>query len=169
MAVAPTREFWLHVLDSKIRATIGNIGDRIGWESDNEVVGPIAYTAKASLLKAVPIILPPERPGVPLYRLVLEHGDFGIHNTTISVDADGKPVVTSLFDWETGCIVPALLSDPLVAVSPVDLIAGVDGEPAVTRIPGDATRSDLETYTRWSQHYLKVSGLQSSRWRRLQP
>ena len=54
------------------------------------------------------------------YRLVLEHGDFGIHNMSITTDADGQPLVTSLYDWETACIVPAILSDLLMAVT-VDL------------------------------------------------
>lgn len=60
--------------------------------------------------------MPKESTEFPLYRLVLEHGDFGIHNTSISRDADGDPLVTSLYDWETACIVPVLLSDPLVAL-----------------------------------------------------
>lgn len=35
---------------------------------------------------------------------VLEHGDFGIHNTTIAVQPSGEPLVTSLYDWETACV-----------------------------------------------------------------
>jgi len=31
---------------------------------------------------------------------------------SITIDANGQPFVTSLYDWETGCIVPAILSDP---------------------------------------------------------
>lgn len=30
LPVAPTREFWLHVMESKINATIRNEGDMIG-------------------------------------------------------------------------------------------------------------------------------------------
>jgi hypothetical protein len=45
-----------------------------------------------------------------LYRLVLEHGDFGIHKMSITIDVRGQPLATSLYDWETGCIVPAILS-----------------------------------------------------------
>ncbi|KAL2066784.1 hypothetical protein VTL71DRAFT_1208, partial [Oculimacula yallundae] len=155
MPVASTREFWMHVLESKINATIKNEGDMIGWKVDEETVGPIALAAKMSLLRALPHILPQETTDVPLYRLVLEHGDFGIHNTSITTDTDGTPIVTSLYDWETGCIVPALLSDPLVAVSPVDLFIDANGGPAVTRIPKDPTPLDLETYADWSRHYFK--------------
>ncbi|KAK4225993.1 hypothetical protein QBC38DRAFT_481553 [Podospora fimiseda] len=159
MPVAPTRKFWMYLLESKIKATIQNEGDMIGWEDDNETVGPIALAAKESLLRAIPYILPVDKATVPeesLYRLVLEHGDFGIHNTAIAVDDDGKPQVTSLFDWETSCIWPALLSDPLVAAGPVDLIVGEDGQPAVTRLPEGATQVDLDTYAAWARHYIQT-------------
>ncbi|CAD6447780.1 9dad758c-46d2-4744-a013-f5a868cf44a7 [Sclerotinia trifoliorum] len=153
--VAPTREFWMHVLESKIKATIQNEGDMIGWEDDAETVGPIALTAKQSLLRAIPHIMPPESTEVSLYRLILEHGDFGIHNTSITKDDNGKPLVTSLYDWETACIVPALLSDPLVAAGPVDLITDKNGGPSVTRIPKNSSLMDLEMYEMWAQHYIK--------------
>lgn len=153
--VAPTGEFWIHVFESKIEATIGNAGDMIGWEDDEETVGPIALEAKHTLLRAIPHIMPSEST-VSLYRLVLEHGDFGIHNTTITQKANGEPFVTSLFDWETACIVPALLSDPLVAVYPVDLTTDEEGKPSLTRIPKDATSEDLETYAVWAGRYIKV-------------
>lgn len=149
--VAPTREFWIHVLESKIQATIRNEGDMIGWEDDEETVGPIALAAKQSLLRVIPHIMPLRSTDVSLYRFVLEHGDFGIHNTSITKDVDGEPLVTSLYDWETACIVPALLSDPLVAAGPVDLITDEEGEPWVTRIPQNPTPMDLETYAVWAR------------------
>ncbi|KAL8948477.1 MAG: hypothetical protein Q9222_005336 [Ikaeria aurantiellina] len=52
--VAPTRRFWVHVLESKIQATIRKEGDLIGWEDDEETVGPVAFKAKQSLLRAIP-------------------------------------------------------------------------------------------------------------------
>lgn len=154
--VAPTREFWLHVFESKIKATIRNEGDMIGWESDNEVVGPVALMAKQSLLRALPHLLPPEDAQLSLYRLVLEHGDFGIHNTSITINTTGEPLITSLYDWETGSIAPALLSDPLVAVGPVDLVVEEVGGPSVTRLPESPTADDLEQYATWARHYIKV-------------
>lgn len=156
MPVAPTREFWLHVLQTKIEATIQNEGDMIGWEGDEETVGPRALAAKRSLLRAIPYIVPLDSEELPLYRLVLEHGDYGIHNTSIATGSDGEPNVTSLYDWETGCIVPALLSDPLVASGPVDLIADGDGRPSVTRLPKESTADELEAFATWSRHYFKV-------------
>jgi hypothetical protein len=79
--VAPTREFSMHVVESKIRATIKNPGDMVGWEDDEETVGPVALAAKQSLLHALPYIIAQENAEGSLYRLILEHGDFGIHNT----------------------------------------------------------------------------------------
>jgi hypothetical protein len=43
---APTKDFWSHVLVTKIEATIGNISDVISWEDDHKVTGPVAYAAK---------------------------------------------------------------------------------------------------------------------------
>jgi hypothetical protein len=109
--VAPTREFWMHVLAIKIEATIGNPRDMIGWEDDEEIFGLVALLAKQSLLSVFPSILPPEDAGGKLCRYVLEHGDYGVHNISVSTSLDGSPLITSLFDWETACIAPALLAD----------------------------------------------------------
>ncbi|KAJ6780650.1 hypothetical protein PWT90_01746 [Aphanocladium album] len=151
--VAPTRDFCLSLFASKINATIRNIGDMIGWESDNVTVGPIAAAAKQSLLRLVPHILPEDDPSGSLYRLVLEHGDFGIHNMTISIDSiSSEALVTSLYDWETGCISPALLSDPEMAVT-VDLNVNADASPSVSRVKADSTTEELEVYAKWARLY----------------
>jgi hypothetical protein len=89
------------------------------------------------------------------YRLVLEHGDFGIHNMTISMNARERPLVTSVYDWETGCIVPALLSEPLMAVT-VDLVPDEDATPSVTRVPDEADGEDRREYMEWAECYFKV-------------
>ncbi|KAJ5761134.1 hypothetical protein N7520_008290 [Penicillium odoratum] len=147
LPVSPTREFWMHVIESKINATIRNEGEIIGWEDDNETVGPVALVAKASLYESSLIsLIPLEHDDQSLYRLVLEHGDFGIHNTTINYVANEKPIVKSLYHWESGCTVPAILSDLLVAVVPVNLTTDDKGGPSVTRLPQDYTQSDLKTY-----------------------
>jgi hypothetical protein len=44
----------------------------------------------------------------------------------------GEPKISSLYGWETGCIVPATLSDPLMAVQ-ADLVTDEDGNPGFTR------------------------------------
>ncbi|KAK3373628.1 3-hydroxybutyryl-CoA dehydratase [Lasiosphaeria ovina] len=151
VAVAPTRDFCVSLFTSKIEATIRNIGDIIGWVDDGNTVGPVAFAAKQSLLRFIPHMLPYGDEAV-LYRLVLDHGDFGIHNMSIATDADGRPRVTSLYDWETGCVVPALLSDPLMAVA-VDLISDGDARPGTTRVRNNATAEERAEYMAWSTHY----------------
>ncbi len=151
---APTRELCIALFESKIEATIRNIGDMIGWESDNVVVGPVAAAAKLSLLRLIPHIMPADGNQDSLYRLVLEHGDFGIHNMSITTDA-GQPLVTSLFDWEVAIIVPALLSDPLMAVW-VDLVTDENAAPSYIRIPKDSTPEDHVDYMAWTRQYCKV-------------
>ena len=131
----------------------------IGWEDDNNIVGPIAAAAKQPLLRLIPYIMPAEegneKDPSSLYRLVLEHGDFGIHNMSITIDADGLPRVTSLYDWETACIVPAILSDPLMAVA-VDLVIDENGTPSINRVPDSATPNDRTQYMMWTRQYFQV-------------
>lgn len=153
--VAPTREFCVALLTSKVEATIRNIGDMIGWEDDNNTVGPIAVAAKQSLLRLIPHIVPLDSDETSLYRLVLDHGDFGIHNMSITMDANGLPLVTSLYDWETGCIVPAILSDPLMAVT-VDLVTNEKAAPSITRVSDDKTPDELAQYMTWATQYFEA-------------
>jgi hypothetical protein len=127
----------------------------IGWEDDNNTVGPIAAAAKQSLLRLIPYIMPVDNDQASLYRLVLDHGDFGIHNMSIVMDANSQPLVTSLYDWETGCIIPAILSDPLMAVT-VDLITDENAAPSITRVPDDATPDGRAQYMIWARQYFKV-------------
>lgn len=96
--VAPTREFCA-LFKANLEATIRDIGDMSGWEDDNNTVGPTAAAAKQSLLRLIPRMLHLESNQRHLYRLVLEHGDFGIHNISITIDANSQPVVASLYDW----------------------------------------------------------------------
>lgn len=133
----------------------------IGWESDNVTVGPAAAAAKLSLLRLIPHILPPDdKSEGSIYRLVLEHGDFGIHNMTISVDSNETAVITSLYDWETGCITPALLSDPEMAVI-VNLTVDADAGPSASRVKLDSTAAELETYEKWVSRYATVHPLRA--------
>lgn len=157
LPVAPTREFCIALFTSKFKATIQSIGDMIGWESDHVTVGPMAAAAKLSLLRLIPHMMPIASDEDALYRLVLEHGDFGIHNISIMMDEKGQPVVTSLYDWETGCNVPAIVSDPLMAVI-VDLVADAEADalPAITRVDADATSDERAAYTTWTRGYFNV-------------
>ena len=129
----------------------------IGWESDDNIVGPIAAAAKQSLLRLIPHIMPAgsDSDQSSSYRLVLEHGDFGIHNMSIATDADGQPIVTSLYDWETACIVPAILSDPMMRVI-VDLVTDEDATPSITRVDDDVTPAEYAQYMTWTRQYFKA-------------
>lgn len=154
--VAPTRAFCVALFTAKVEATIRNLGDMIGWESDENTVGPAAMAAKESLLRFIPHMMPPADNGEDaLYRLVLEHGDFGIHNMSITTDKDGQPLVTSLYDWETGCVVPAILSDPLMAVE-IDLMAGEDAGPSLTRVSSSSEPSTRVQYMEYSKQYFEA-------------
>jgi hypothetical protein len=90
-----------------------------------------------------------------LYRCVTEHGGFGIHNMTIEETSPDHVGVTSLYDWETGCIVPAFLADPVVPVSQVDLTLSNPARHVVACKPSDNSPADLKTYRTWSDHYFE--------------
>jgi len=156
--VFPTRDFCVALLTSKVEATIRNVGDMIGWDSDNNTVSPVAFAAKSSILRLIPHMLPSEGES-SMYRLVLEHGDFGSHNMSITTDAAGVPIVTSVYDWENGCIVPALLSDPSMVVK-VDLTLDENGTPTTKPIPKEATLDDIAEYMRWCSQYFQVGHIQ---------
>lgn len=127
-------------------------------------MGPVALAAKASLLHLILATRPSDTPSKGLYGMILEHGDFGIHNTTVETDGDGWTEVTSLTDCETGCITLALLSDPWVAVLPVDLVGDELGVPADTRIPKDATLEDLRAYSGCAHRYIEGLCFQAWSW-----
>ncbi|KAK0744946.1 hypothetical protein B0T21DRAFT_399239 [Apiosordaria backusii] len=138
--VEPTREFWTNVFRVKIEATIRQEGNMIGWESDNHTVGPQALKAKEALLEFIPHILPEDKGKQSewMWRPVLEHGDYGIHNMSITVDeATGEPSITSIFDMDRGCIVRALLVDPEFAVSGCDFNADENGGGTFSRLEDD--------------------------------
>ena len=130
-------------------------GDVIGWKDDNNTVGPIAVAAKQSLLRLIPHIIPTDSGETSLYRLVLDHGDFGVHNMSITMNASGLPLMTSLYDWETGCIVPGILSNPVMAVT-VDLAANEKAAPSITRVSDDTTTDEITEYMAWATKYFEV-------------
>ncbi|KAE9379271.1 hypothetical protein N431DRAFT_460549 [Stipitochalara longipes BDJ] len=142
--VAPTREFCVTLFISEIEATIRNVGDMIGWENDNNTIGPVAAAAKQSILRFIPHILPANNDQTSLYRLVLDHGDFGIYNMSITINTNAQPVVTAVYDWEIGCIVPAILSNPVMTVW-IDLVTDENAIHLFIRVPNDATPEDARS------------------------
>lgn len=92
-----------------------------------------------------------------MYRLVLQHDDFGIHNMSVDVAQAGEISLTSVYDWETGCIIPLILAEIDFSVAGCDLIVDENGQPSVH------TRPDLECETerraqnqRYSVEFLNV-------------
>lgn len=150
--IVPTREFAISFLSAKVEEMIKNEGDMIGWESDHNVVGPIAAKAKQSLLRVIPVILPVEGDQNVFYRFVLEHDDFGIHNMTINDKQD----VTSLFDWETSHIVPAILSDPRLTIW-CDLAVDEEGNPIISRPWEDMDDERRSEFQGYAKHYWQVN------------
>lgn len=90
---------------------------------------------------------------------MLEHGDYGRHNISIVVDTDQETRhslrITSLYDWETGCILPALLADPATAVH-VDLTADENEISSITRIHEGATGEYRIEYMKHAEHYINM-------------
>lgn len=129
----------------------------IGWESDGEVVGPIAFAAKQSLLKFIPRMLPSGRDETCFYRLVLEHGDYGIHNMSIQQAETDTLRITSIFDWETGSVVPALLSNPTFLVKSGGVGVDEEGNPKLIDVSTSATAEEIKTRMAETQEYTTVS------------
>lgn len=153
--ISQDRSFGCAFLVAKIEDMIGSEGDPMG----DSVVGPLAFACKVSLLELIPLIMPPDDDATPgFYRLVLEHGDFGIHNMTIIKDVE-RPEITSLFDWDMGHIVPAFLSDPKFWIG-VNLTIGPDGN-GTCDIWEEATPEDRANYVHWASCFGEVRGLQS--------
>ncbi len=158
LPIVATRDFWVSVFQAKIETTISKEGDAIGEEQDNDKVGPRASKAKQSLLRFVPHMLPMGDDDDALYRFVLEHDDFGIHNMSITTNGPAgtdEPRITALYDWETGSLVPALLADPKMAVW-VDLTADENGSPSVTRLSKDANSDYRDEYMAHASNYIQV-------------
>ncbi|KAG5351023.1 hypothetical protein C0989_008251 [Termitomyces sp. Mn162] len=127
--VAPTREFWLAILISKIDAAIGNVDVIIEWEDDNATIGPIAAKAKESLLRLVHHILPADNEKSSFYRMVSDHGDFGIH---MSIKLDNHLLHRFMTGkWDE------------------------NAAPAMTRIDEDAKEYREECMS-WSRQYFKA-------------
>ncbi|EED22309.1 conserved hypothetical protein [Talaromyces stipitatus ATCC 10500] len=132
VAITPTRNFCIALFRAKIEATIRNMDDIIGWPQDNNTVGPFAAAAKQSLLRLVPYILPSDNRGNIFYRFVIDHGDYGIWNMTATTDEYEKPYITSVYEWDSSCIVPAIFSDPKF-VTNISFVTDEYANPSIAR------------------------------------
>lgn len=157
--VEPTRDFCIAFLKAKIETTICARCPSIDEEKRYPLVSPSLDAARKSLLQLVPLVLPRGTRHLredALYRFVLDHGDFGMHNMTVATDGQGQPHITSVFDWEGGSIVPAILSEPKM-VTTVDLVIDRAGEPSIQRWGDGDTLDKIAQYRGWTAEYYKVS------------
>ena len=79
-----------------------------------------------------------------------------MHNMTIDKDEQGQPRLTSVYDWEGGRIVPAILSESKM-VTTVDLFINRAGEPSIKRWGDGDTPDKMAQYKNWTAEYHKVS------------
>lgn len=157
LPISATRDFWLATLKAKVEAMVKNEGDIIGWPGGKVTVGPKALAAKKSLLRLIPLILP-EGDEAVLYRPVLQHDDFGFHNLLNLISETGETSITSVFDWESGCIVPLALSEITFLLAAWNLTLNENGEPSVYVRPGrEANPEDRDKNQECSAEFVKVS------------
>lgn len=100
------------------------------------------------------------------YRLVLDHGDYGIHNISIQLPEIETPRISSLFDWETGAIVPVLLSDPTFRVKSGGIGVDENGDPKLAGVSQSATAEEIKTRMAEAQECTTISilGRALKRW-----
>lgn len=119
-------------------------------------MSPRALAAKQSMLRFISHMLPEGEDEV-LYRLVLQSDDYGIHNISIFVDQTGQLSVTSVYDWETGCIVPIILCEIEFAIAGCDLTIDENGEPSVhIRSSSESAPEQRVKNQQYSAEFLEV-------------
>ena len=157
LPISATRDFWLATLKAKVEAMIKNEGDIIGWPGNKVTVGPKALAAKEFMLRLIPLILP-EGDEAVLYRPVLQHDDFGIHNLLNLVSGAVETKITSVFDWETACIVPFALSEIVFFIAGCTLTTDEGGKPSAQARSELASRPEEQAKNQeYSAEFLKVS------------
>lgn len=72
---------------------------------------------------------------------------------------NGTLKISSLFDWETGSIVPALLSDPTFWVQAGGVGVDENGDAKLVDISESATVEEIKTRMAEAQEYTTVSTL----------
>ena len=161
VVIQPTRDFCMALLAAKIECTFRRCLGRFASRHEYNPARARLSAARDLLLRLVPRVLPRTRKGLDeamLYRFVLDHGDFGIHNMTIAKDAQDDPYISSVYDWEAGAIVPALFSEPKMVVT-ADLVVDDDGEPSVSRWGDGDSMLKMAEYVAWFERVLQGEGL----------
>ncbi|KYK56479.1 hypothetical protein DCS_03479 [Drechmeria coniospora] len=157
LIVEPTRDFCFALVAARIYNTFVYLQKKLSGQPELRFAYPLS-TVENCLLQLLPIFMPKvgsEEDERKLYRLVLDHGDFGMHNMTIVRDHQlCRTEITSVYDWEAATIVPAVLSEPRMVVT-VDLVLDADGNPSISRW-GDGDRPGrLKEYKIWTKYYFQ--------------
>lgn len=79
-----------------------------------------------------------------------------MHNMTVAMNNDNMPQVTSVYDWEGGRVVPAILSEPKMVVT-VDLVVDDSGLASISRWGDGDSPDKMAAYREWAYEYYKVS------------
>lgn len=159
--IAPTRAFCIQLVAARVEACLRRSKRQFsgGPRGLRDGITCAAVTrAKDLILEAIPCVMPraiDTLSEVSLYRFVLEHGDFGIHNMTVRQADPGVPEITSVYDWEAGRIVPAVLSEPKMVVT-ADLVLDEEARPAIRRWGDGDSPEKLQAYQRWSMEYFEA-------------
>ncbi|KAF7313235.1 hypothetical protein MKEN_01010200 [Mycena kentingensis (nom. inval.)] len=152
LEITPTRDFALSLMLAKVEECIPDEGEQLpdaaSWNSEPQIVSTRAVHTKSLLRRLIPLCLPQ---GDELYRLVLEHGDFGLHNMSIREDT---AAVTSVYDWDSH-ILPALLSNPQLAIY-VDLQLDDDCNPVISRAWNGITEEQRAEQMEYSRLYYQA-------------
>jgi hypothetical protein len=159
LSVEPTREYCISLMTAKIDATVGQRAREIDPLAGYHLMTPSLEKVHKALVRLVPLILPRSTFWLKesrLYRFVLDHGDFGVHNMTVAMDDGGQPKITSVYDWEGGRVVPAILCEPKM-VTTVDLVIDEKGKPNISRWGDGDTPEKMAQYRKWTEEYYKVS------------
>lgn len=128
-SIADSRERWISKFRNLVEFMI-QIGEEDDEDDDQKLPTKVA-AAKESLLRCISHILPE---GDEFYRPVLQHGDFSSYNASVFVEEGGQIKITSVFDWQRGCIVPLILSELKTRADLFDFTMDEDGKPlGITR------------------------------------
>lgn len=152
--VKPGREFCFALLSAKIDAALSRAP---GLETDDSIMSRTREATRQSLRRLLPWILPQSASPLieaALYRFVLDHGDFGMHNMTVAMNEDNMPQVTSVYDWEGGRVVPTILSEPKMVVT-VDLVVDESGLASIGRWGDGDSPDKMAAYQEWTCEYYK--------------
>lgn len=158
ITVEPTRQFCLSLLTARVEAAFTAQGLHESRGKGSESMSPRLRSARESLLRLLPLCVPRPANGLgehDLYRFVLNHGDFGMHNMTIAKDDAEEPFITAVFDWEGASIVPAMLAEPKMVIT-ADLVIDNEGHPSIGRWGDGDSPDKMAEYRAWSLEFYHV-------------